>query len=350
MSKYAETFHTIADILSFETPASTLETTFSDPSFNWDAIVVEGSKYLVLPAIYCRLKSRRLLHLLPEELVLYLDEISSINRNRNRSILKQVHAISTLLNAHHINHVFLKGTALLVSGKYEDIAERMVGDIDILVSNEQLQDAFHLLKSNGYNKTFGYAYEKSDFRHLDRLISEQELAAIEIHSNLLIKNKRHLIDIPLVLQSKIECNGIAIPNFKTLSLHQILSWQLNDKGHYYNFPNFKVLYDVILTHSHKNNALITTLFKIKEGQSFIAIAQHYFEEFLYIETNKYMKIIQFSHKCTMNFRPLRVIQNVFKYAFDFVLSRIYLMATNKYYTKHVFHKIFSKTTRKKTPV
>ncbi|WP_299098969.1 nucleotidyltransferase family protein [uncultured Winogradskyella sp.] len=342
MDNYAKTFQYIAAILSYKTPNTTIEETISHPKFNWDSIVIEGSKYLVLTTIYCRLKSRELLHLLPEDLVNYLQEISSINRNRNASILKQVHFISKVLKEHNIDHVFLKGTALLVSGKYEDIAERMIGDIDILVDNSQTEQAFNLLKSKGYSKTFGYAYEKKDFRHLDRLISENELAAIEIHSNLLNKNDRHLIDIQSVLNSKIEVNHISIPSFQDLSLHQILGWQLNDKGHFYNFPSFKVLYDVIVTDSHKNKDLISTLFKLKYGQSFIAIAQIYFNEFSYIKANRYMKYIQSLHKVNMKYKPIRVIQNITKSTYNYIRTRLNLIFTNKYYSKHLWNMIFSK--------
>ena len=65
MGAVSNTYHIIADILSFETLNSKLETTLSHKTFDWDAIVIEGSKHLVLPAVYCRLKSKQLLHLLP---------------------------------------------------------------------------------------------------------------------------------------------------------------------------------------------------------------------------------------------------------------------------------------------
>lgn len=342
MGNYAKTYQHIADILSFETSNNTLERTLKNSSFNWDSIVIEGSKYLVLPAIYCRLKSRQLLHTLPEELNNYLKEISSVNRNRNTSIIAQVHTISKILNEHNINHVFLKGTALLASGKYNDIAERMVGDIDILVERTQIHEAFNILKSNGYNKTFGFAYETKDFRHLDRLISDNELAAIEIHSDLLIKKYRSLVDIISVLESKIVIDDIAIPNMYYLSLHQIWSWQLNDRGHYYNFPSLKVLYDVIVVKSHCDENLISSLLKLKHGKSFLELAKYYFEEFLFVESNLYMKYISYSHKITMSNKLARVISNIMKVAYYNIRKRVHLVFTNRSYLKHTLNILFSR--------
>ena len=61
MSKIDETYQVIADILSFSATTNTLKLTLSESSMDWDALVVEGSKHLMLPAIYCRLKAKMLL-------------------------------------------------------------------------------------------------------------------------------------------------------------------------------------------------------------------------------------------------------------------------------------------------
>ncbi|WP_179004905.1 nucleotidyltransferase family protein [Winogradskyella forsetii] len=341
MGKLAITYQHIADILSFEVSNFQLEETLKNPAFNWDPLVVEGSKHLVLPAIYCRLKARNLLHLLPTDLKNYLEELTTINRNRNKALLSQVRAISKLLNEHHIEHVFLKGAALLASGCYQDNAERMVGDIDILVQETQVHEAFNLLNSNGYNNTSGFDYEVKHFRHLDRLISKHELAAIEIHSQLLDKKHKSLIDLKSVLKSKSIIDGVAIPTTYYLSLHQIFNWQLIDKGHYYKFPNFKILYDVIKVNSDKDEALVSDLMRFKYGKSFLEIAKFYFKEFSHIQSNSYMIYISLSHKTLMSCKPIRVFVRKGKYALNFLLKRLHLLLTNTSYTRHIFKKVFN---------
>ena len=143
---------------------------------HWDAIVVHGSRQLVIPTLYCRLKQRQLLHLLPEDLDLYLHDITSQNRKRNKAILEEVMMLSTLFKRHHIEHVFLKGTALLASGYYEDIAERMIGDIDILVATKQLDKAFELLQQHSFKplpQNFGSHY--FEHKHLPRMTTNKFL-------------------------------------------------------------------------------------------------------------------------------------------------------------------------------
>lgn len=340
MGNLAITYRHIADILSFETSNSQLETLLKDPSFNWDIIVIEGSKHLVLPAIYCRLKAKRLLHVLPVELETYLKGITSINRNRNASILKQVQFIAQLLKKHHIDHVFLKGSALLALGCFEDNAERMVGDIDILVSKDQLTTAFELIKANGYNKTFGYAYETVGFRHLDRLISPLALAAIEIHSDLLIERYRDLIAINSVLKSKRYVNTIAIPSSYYLGKHQILAWQLNDKGHFYKTLNLKTLYDSIVLKVPLNTSLLLDLSKFKFGQSYLELAKYYFDEFCCVLSKKTSESYRNIHLKYLVNPYYRLVIKPIKQGYEYIVIRLKLVTYNKSYRKHVLKKIF----------
>ena len=71
----------------------------------WENFVKLTSSQLILPSVYF-LKQKNLTNLLPKDLIIYLSKISSLNRNRNDLILKQIFSISDLLNENKINHVF----------------------------------------------------------------------------------------------------------------------------------------------------------------------------------------------------------------------------------------------------
>jgi len=247
MGNLAITYQHIADILSFETLNAKLEKTISHPSFNWDAIVIEGSRHLILPAIYCRLKSRQLLHTLPEELSNYLEELTSINRCRNKSILKQVDKISELFKKHNIEHVFLKGAALLKLDYYEDIAERMLGDIDILVADEHINTAYKLLIKDGYvesEQTLGHKF--FGHKHLPRLTPKNEICAVELHRRLFVSYNSKELSSENVLNNKKQKNQVYIPSISHLLMHNILNCQINDKGSLYNSISFRPTYDTII--------------------------------------------------------------------------------------------------------
>ena len=247
MSKRFTTYQTIADILSFTTSNTSLEATLRTADVDWDAIVVHGSRQLVIPTLYCRLKQRQLLHLLPEDLDLYLHDITSQNRKRNRAILKEVTVLSTLFKKHHIEHVFLKGAALLASGYYEDIAERMIGDIDILVATNQLDKAFELLQQHSFKPiplTFGDKY--FEHKHLPRMTTNKFIAAIELHRKLFVTYTKKELSNALVLNNKRIQNDVFVPSTQHLIEHNILNHEINDEGYRYQRINFRSVYDTLI--------------------------------------------------------------------------------------------------------
>ena len=142
-----QTLQNIADILSFESDKTLLKERLERETMDWDHLVRLGSSHLVLPAIYCRLKAKQLLNTLPMELESYLKEITDLNRERNQQLLAEAQQISQWFQEANIDHVFLKGTAMLASGYYEDLGERMVGDIDILVEESSLIKSFKFLEN-----------------------------------------------------------------------------------------------------------------------------------------------------------------------------------------------------------
>lgn len=250
MGNLATTYQNIADILSYTSSKDTLEKTLSSKAFNWDNIVIEGSKHLVLPAIYCRLKSKQLTHLLPEELDTYLKEITALNEHRNLQILHQVNTLSALLKTHEIEHVFLKGAALISGDYYDDIAERMLGDIDILIAKDQLDLAFQLLKDNSYypiEQTLGNDF--FEHKHLPRLKTDSYICAVELHRKLFVSHKDTDLQSSNILSSKELKNGIYTPSPKHLLLHTILNYQINDKGSLYNSISFRAAYDSIVLYN-----------------------------------------------------------------------------------------------------
>ena len=160
----------------------------------WDRFVKTGSSHYVIPALYFKLKQRDFLKLLNAELVSYLEEIYNQNYNRNKELVKEVNEISHLLKTHSINHVFLKGSALVSSIYKQSIGVRMVGDIDILIAKDQIQKAKNLLELSSYSpiKTPFEPFFKNKSKHLNRLINKNKLFAIELHFKISDREIKHL--------------------------------------------------------------------------------------------------------------------------------------------------------------
>ena len=152
---------------------------------NWDLIIRLASKHYVLPIFFSSLKSLHLLYLLPKRLEEYLAYIYSLNKQRNEKLLEEVSLINKILISYDVKPIYLKGTALIISKVYIDKSDRMLGDIDFLVSNIEFYKTVEVLKKNGY---YSLVHASSDFKsmkHYPRLFNEKRDFAIEIHKDVI---------------------------------------------------------------------------------------------------------------------------------------------------------------------
>jgi hypothetical protein len=229
-----------------------IEKQLQSDTIDWDAVVKVSTAHYVFPALYCNLKRADFLHYLPQELVNYMEHITNINRERNKKINAQAKELNSLLLDNNITPIFLKGTGNLLAGIYDDIAERMVGDIDFIFSKEDYPKAITILKE------FGYFYvNKHHFpgeRHYRRLQKETNIAAIEIHSKLLdIKKYDYEFNYSFVEKDSQVINGTAVLSFSNKLNLSIIANQINDSGFYYKSIPLRNAYDVFLL-SKKTNA------------------------------------------------------------------------------------------------
>ncbi|MGK0307437.1 MAG: hypothetical protein ACI8RP_000389 [Urechidicola sp.] len=128
---------------------------------DWEAVVKVSTSHYVFPALYCNLKKTDFLHYLPTDLVEYMKHITDLNRERNQQIIDQAKEINELLLTNNITPIFLKGTGNLLENLYEDIAERMVGDIDFIFSKEDYPKVIEVLTNDGFSKVIKTDYDFS---------------------------------------------------------------------------------------------------------------------------------------------------------------------------------------------
>lgn len=233
--------------MSFEPNEAELRTQLSSATTDWEWFVKASSQLGVMTSAYCRLEQKRLLDLLPKDLNSYLSEITKINRSRNQALLQQVKELSEIFNTHNINHVFIKGCALLAAGYFKDYAERLIGDIDLLVEPTDLYKAEQLLLNLNYvaSKTTLFGKYKRH-RHLPRLVHPDRLGAVEIHSKILRKTIPEVLNPEKILEHKIILNNVYVPRAESNTDILILNEQVNDFGYVFKFVNFKACYDSLV--------------------------------------------------------------------------------------------------------
>jgi hypothetical protein len=230
----------------------------------WEKIVWVSTNHYVFPAMYLQLKRAGLLPELPVDLVEYMEEYTGANRERNRQIIRQAHEIEALLNHHEITPVFLKGTAHLLDGLYEDIAERMVGDIDFLVHENDMVRVAEILIKNGYKAPTRFnPLDLKRIRHYPLLVNDNRRAAVEIHWQVIRIPYQYLLDYELIAKNSRrlnQLNAAYVPMDEHQILQNILSVQLNDDGYYYAAISLRQSYDLLLLSLRKNPLTVVKKF------------------------------------------------------------------------------------------
>jgi hypothetical protein len=240
-----------------------VENALRTETVDWDSIVKVSTAHFVFPALYCNLKRANFLHYLPQDLVEYMKHITDLNRERNQQIIEQAKEINELLLANNITPIFLKGTSNLLEGIYEDIAERMVGDIDFIVSKKQIDIAYTILQNKNYKKQNIDIKMPPNHRHYPRLVHENKIAAIELHKEILREQFAEKFNYDLLIpKNKNENNFYSLnKNHQLISI--ILTKQINDFEDILKTFSLRNMYDIFLLSKHTN-----TLKAIKEFPSF----------------------------------------------------------------------------------
>lgn len=223
----------------------TIENLINSDYVDWDLVVKLSSNQMVVPTLYLNLKRNNLLKNLPEGLDLYFEEITQANTQRNKALLKQANHLVILLEEHQIKPLFLKGTAHLIAGLYQDLGERMVGDIDILVAKNQVKEVAAMLKNEGYYNRLKNE-ELAKPRHYRRLAHKAYIASVEIHWDILEEGHKHNLNYDVLFDDKQKIDSYYLPSFEYQALHNVLNAQVNDHAYKRGLILIRQLYDCFL--------------------------------------------------------------------------------------------------------
>jgi hypothetical protein len=354
---YKETLFFVARCLTIsleERNKQAIQAQLQSGSINWDAVVKVSTNHFVFPALYCNLKRVNFLEYLPSDLVSYMEHITNLNRDRNTQIIQQATALNNLLLNYNITPIFLKGTGNLVADLYEDIAERMVGDIDFIFSKEEYPKAISVVLAHGYEKVINTDYSLPMFRHYDRLKKENNIAAIEIHKELLIEKYGNEFNYSLVAKDRQIINGFAVLSYANKLNLSILANQINDHGFYYKTLALRNAYDVFLLSKKTDaKAAINTLYVLRHPLNcFLAACHEVFNKAASLEYHKTKKAAshlsifnrQFTKMKTTKRRHKRIKRYLF---FKFRLNIIYKSVIYKEYRVWLFKVMTDKSWYKK---
>ena len=340
---YKETLFFIGKCLTIsleEKNKKEIELALKTTTIDWDSVVKVSTSHFVFPALYCNLKRVDFLHYLPADLVAYMKHITDLNRDRNQQIIAQAEDINDLLLTNKITPIFLKGTGNLLEGLYEDIAERMVGDIDFLVSKKEYKKVITVLKNDGYN-VFKKEYELRE-KHYPRMIKKNNIAAIEVHYDMLTPKFSKFFNYEFIKNSILKTsNNISVLSYSNQILLTILSAQLNDRNYWFKKINFKNIYDFYNLSFNCYLPLIVTNFS--DAKSLLKKTYYCYFKFLNIESHLLSK--EENNNSSFYKKIIFFIDNIKLFRFNFNFWRYFFLMQitfKAFYKKEYFIFFISK--------
>jgi len=338
---YKETLFFIAKCLTISLEAKNrqeIEIILKTTEIDWDAVVKLSTAHYVFPALYSALKQANFLQYLPHELVSYMEHITNLNRERNEQILKQAQELNTLLLANNITPIFLKGTGNLLAGLYEDIAERMVGDIDFIFSKEDYPKAITVLREFGYCDVFKTDNNYPQFKHYQKLKNTNNIAAIEIHKELLIEKYANEFNYNFVEKDSQVVDEFFVLSYANKLNLSIIANQINDNGFYFKTIALRNAYDVFLL-SKKTNAkdAVNTLDKLSYPLNcFLAACYEVFDRVDSLEYNSTKKAASYLSIFNSQFTNRKTTKRRYKRikAYLFLKTRLHILYKSIIYKEY----------------
>ena len=213
---------------------------------NFENLIKLASGHLMLPALFFNIQKKKVSYLFPEDFIAYIKNIYAINKARNTLLLAEAKELSELLYKNNINHIFLKGTALLLSNVFEDIGERMIGDIDFIIQYKDEEKVINFFKKNDYgHKSSSDSFRFFKHRHLPKSTHKNKTIAIEPHLKLLDARYRFAFDSKKLMNDFIKgLKTLKTPHKSFLFDHCIYNFQINDAGFIITKHSHRSIYDI----------------------------------------------------------------------------------------------------------
>ena len=215
---------------------------------DWEQVLRLATDERLLPLLHSLTHELELGPIVCPEVADFLFAVEDLNHERNNHILSEVKFAARLLNDVGIQPVLLKGVAYIMMGVYPNKGARYLVDIDILISEVQLQAAIEVLIRNGFeidrSDQFGY------FRHHHPPMRRPGYGFIEIHHSLCLGKSASMLPAREVIARSVpfDLDGVRVrvPRPEDLFTHLVMHSQIQ---HPYNeriWPPLRALYDLDL--------------------------------------------------------------------------------------------------------
>lgn len=255
---------TIFELLSLKAPRSDAAAFAAIESYtDWPSIFVCAGHCLITPALRSALTNSGQINTLTPEEREYLEEISLLNRDRNRFLKRELARVAAELNGLSIKPILLKGAIALLPDQYPGSEDRILTDFDLLVPEEYIDKARHALVTLGYEQECSYARwltpgEQDRRHHITSLVHPSMPICVELHRRLLTDHgDSALLSKHMVLEEVHLSNdaSVMLPDPYTRLLHNMLHAQVGHRGAFSKELDVRQLYEFMLLARHHRDRI-----------------------------------------------------------------------------------------------
>lgn len=298
-----------------ETRRNEIKQILEKKHFDWGRFVYLASNHRVLQLIYSKWRAANLLQYMPQELEEHIHEVYCLNQERNLAIIEQLDEVTHCLNKANISPVYLKGAANLIDHLYSNIGDRLLVDIDLLVSQNEISDAVAMLKANGYSNYTGKKCVASP-KHYPRLTKQDLGADVEVHFLAVSPQYSDDFNYDTIKQNWKSVDSrpycYVLSDEDKLRLNFIHA-HLNNGGYRKRLLSLRDLYDALVIGDRINlKAVIPTLGYEREADTYFLMVKELFG----LSDDFYVPRYRISH--------------LYKRQFNFFLDHIFLFRVNRY--------------------
>ncbi|WP_457744854.1 nucleotidyltransferase family protein [Sulfurimonas sp.] len=261
----------VLDLCSLLKPSSTneiniLKNKILENKFPWYEVIAIANKEYLIPSLYISLKEKKLFKIIQDkQLQEYLHAVYSFNLERNQKIIYQIKDVLEILKSINVTPLLLKGSVSLLKHDYDDLGMRHLTDIDMLITDNQLTNAYNALVQSGYS----YVRKKEkrtltkNFHHLEPISKEGMPTSLELHRTILGKQATNYMlhysqySIKLTNPELLNAN-ILTPTYRLY--HAFLHTELQDNDHKLKRLALRHLFDFTVLARQYDNEINWELF------------------------------------------------------------------------------------------
>jgi hypothetical protein len=160
-------------------------------SLDWEQLLHKAWWHNITPLVFHHLMEMEHQGQVPPEVMARLKSAYLRHVVINLHFQSQLRQVQDVLEAQGVPVILLKGAAL-AGTVYPDIGLRPMGDLDILVPEEQAQIAHHAVQRMGFSPA---GATDEDHRHLPRLQRAGTAAQVEVHRHIVNRDTSIYFDI-----------------------------------------------------------------------------------------------------------------------------------------------------------